>query len=102
MNVLKDSGTEIIFEAISEKPAKIQMARWFFLDWKCTVNGTPDNVIINKFGSFDISIPAGFNKIILHLFPPLLRRVCIWVSLLSLATWCIILSLSTLKRKFLH
>ena len=102
MKVLKDSGTEIIFESISQKPAKIQMARWFFLDWKCTVNGTPDNVIINKFGSFDISIPAGFNKIILHLFPPLLRRVCIWVSLLSLATWCIILSLSTLKRKFLH
>jgi hypothetical protein len=103
MNVLKDSGTEIILEAISQTPAKIQMARWFFLDWKCTVNGTPENVKMNKFGSFDISIPAGFNKIILHLFPPLLRRVCIWVSLLSLVTWLIILSLSIFnKRKFLH
>ena len=102
INVLKDSGTEIIIETVSNTPAKLQMARWFFLDWKCTINGAPYDVKINKFGSFDISIPGGFNKIILHLFPPLLRRVCNWVSLMGLATGCIIFSLPTLTRKFLR
>jgi hypothetical protein len=97
INILKNSGTHIVLESISQTPVKLQMARWFFLDWKCTVNGAPYDVKKNKFGSFDISIPAGFNKIILHLLPPLLRRVCIWVSLMSIMTWCIVLLLSILK-----
>ena len=102
INVLKDSGTEIILETVSETPARLQMARWFFLGWECTVNGVPHNVKLNKFGSFDISIPTGFNKIILHLFPPLLRRVCVWISLMSLAIVFIILSLPTTKVKSLQ
>jgi hypothetical protein len=98
MKVVKDSGTNITLETSSDSPARLQLARWFFPGWKCTVNGELRDVEINKLGSFDISIPAGFNQIILQLGPPLLRRVSSWVSLASLTVWCIIMLISTIRH----
>ena len=99
IKVLKNSGTYISIETSAESSARLQLARWYFPGWECTINGVSHNVEINKFGSIDISMPAGFNQIILQLKPPVLRRACLWISLVSLSVWCVILLLSTIKQK---
>jgi hypothetical protein len=87
LKILKDSGTNIYLETDASGPTSLELARWFFPEWKCAVNGEACKLGLNKTGSLDVSIPPGSNRIVLELFPPALRRLAVWVSLASLAAW---------------
>lgn len=89
VKILKNTGTLIELETQGNLSANLEIARWFFPDWICIVNGQLHPIKKNTLGSFDISIPSGTNLISLKLMPPLLRRVLCWVSLGSLTLWCI-------------
>jgi hypothetical protein len=55
------------------------------------VNGKRQDVEANQLGSLNISVPAGFNHIIVQLDPPFLRRISFWISLASFTGWCLIM-----------
>ena len=102
VKVIKNTGTNIILETHNTRPTRLQLARWFFPDWSCTVNGDEHTIQLNQFGTFDISIPAGFNQIVLQLQPPLLRRVTSCISIVNFTVWCIILILLTIRHFRIH
>jgi hypothetical protein len=87
VKVLENEGTKIIVETNAAKPGTLQLARWFFPGWTCTVNGKAGQVEMNGSGAIDIPVPAGLNRIVLELHPPLIRRIGLWVSLASLTVW---------------
>ena len=87
VEVIKDSGTEILLAANSSSPARLSIARWFFPDWECKVGSIPCKVEKNEAGAVEISIPSGDNRIELRLKPPRARRVTLWASLFCLVVW---------------
>jgi hypothetical protein len=80
-----DKGTKIVLDVETEQSSRLRMARWAFPGWELELNGMPAEVLTNESGSIDISVPAGKSTVILELKPPLLRRVCLWISMASLA-----------------
>jgi hypothetical protein len=82
---LSEKGTKIVLNVETERPSRLRLARWAFPGWELEVNGMPAEVLTNKFGSMDISVPAGKSTVTLELSPPLIRQVCTWISLASLA-----------------
>ena len=98
IKVLKNSGTYISLATNAKDSGKLQMARWYFPGWECTINSESQSVGTNKSGSINISISSGFNQITLQLKAPLLRRACVWISLVSLSIWCGILVLPAIKQ----
>jgi uncharacterized membrane protein len=86
-----DQGTKIILDVEAEQPSRLRLARWAFPGWQLALNGRSDEVLTNEFGSIDISVPAGKTTVVLELRPPLLRRVCVWISMASLALLIMIL-----------
>ncbi|MFZ2168111.1 MAG: 6-pyruvoyl-tetrahydropterin synthase-related protein [Methylococcaceae bacterium] len=88
--IIKESGTEIILETNSSNPVQLELKRWFFPDWKCSINGREQPVNISNNGLISIKIPAGQNRISLKLYPPLLRRIFTWISLSSLIVWILL------------
>jgi hypothetical protein len=87
VKVVEDTGTKIILETEAGTPFRLQLARWNFPGWTCRINGKAHQLESNRVGSIDVSVPAGFNRIVLELHPPLLRRITVWVSLASLIAW---------------
>jgi hypothetical protein len=87
IEVLKNSGTEILLTTSSSSPARLTFARWYFPVWECNVNSVPCKVEKNEAGAVDISIPSGDNRIELNLKPPHARRITSWVSFFCLVLW---------------
>lgn len=85
--IIKETGTEIILESRASQPTPIELKRWFFPDWKSTINGLDHSVGMSENGLVSVQIPPGHNKIILKLHPPFLRRVLVWISLAAFIVW---------------
>ena len=98
VKVVEDTGTKVILETNTEIPARLQLGRWFFPGWTCTLNGEVHELQSTSIGSLELSVPASLNRIVLELRPPLLRRMTLWVSLVSLGGWFVMLLL-TLRKK---
>jgi len=98
VKVLKDTGTKIILETNSPRPARLELKRWFFPGWRCTVNGKPHGLESNAMGSIDVLVPAGVSQIALELHPPLLRQVTLGLSLTSLLVWFCMLTVALRKK----
>lgn len=89
VTVVKETGIEIILEVDALKPVQLELKRWFFPGWECTINNTAQQVGMSHKGLVAIQIPAGHSKVQIKLNPPLLRQVFNWVSLTALIIWFI-------------
>jgi hypothetical protein len=87
IDVLKNSGTEILLTTRSPSSAWISFARWFFPVWECNVNSLPYKLEKSEVGAVNVSVPPGVNSIALSLKPLPARRITCWISLLCLAIW---------------
>ena len=87
IEILKNSGTEILLTTRSPSSARLSFARWFFPVWECNVNSLPHRVEKSEVGAVDVSVPPGVNIIELSLKPLSARRITSWISLLCLAIW---------------
>jgi uncharacterized membrane protein len=91
LKVLEETGTKIILETRDQVPARLELARWAFPGWTCWINGAAHELRSNSIGALEVSVPAGLNRIVLELRPPLLRRISVWISLASLVAWAVML-----------
>lgn len=83
--MIKDTATDISFRA--DGPATIVVSRWFFPGWACTINDAPCTLTNSAQGTCEISLPAGQHTVSLKLHPPLMRRIAVGISILSLLIW---------------
>lgn len=97
--IIKESGTEIILETNISKPIQLELKRWFFPGWKCTINGKVQPVNMSKNGLVAIQVPSGHNRASLKLHPPLLRQIFTWISFTALIIWIILVIKSCYRGK---
>lgn len=89
INIIKDTGTELNIEINALVPTHMELKRWFFIGWQCTVNGRNQNIEKSSNGLLSIKIPSGYSQIKLKLEPPPLRRLLGWIGLMCLTIWIV-------------
>ncbi|MGR9086431.1 MAG: hypothetical protein ACU841_05070 [Gammaproteobacteria bacterium] len=99
VSVLDESGTGIVLEATAALPVRIELKRWFFPDWKATVNGMEHPVAVSDNGLLSVDIPPGHSRISLKLHPPILRRVGVRISLVAVLLWTMLMTYSVWRTR---
>ena len=85
--VRANGKTEIELKIKTAESTRVRIARWFFQGWRCIINESVQEIQPNKYGSIDIPIPTGRNKITLEMRPPRVRVICLWFSLVGLVVF---------------
>ena len=89
-----DRGTRIELATHSTEPVRLRLARWAFPGWRVEVNGAPADWTPSRWGTLELSVPAGDAVVTAELEPALLRRVALALSGVALAAWLVGLALA--------
>jgi hypothetical protein len=84
VEVLEEGPTSIRLRVEAPRAATLRLARWAFPGWELQVDGVPQPVEPNPFGSIDALLPSGTSELVLRYRPPPLRNAGTLVSLLAL------------------
>jgi hypothetical protein len=86
-HVLEQRGSRIQLRLDAPEATQIVFGRWFFPGWTLRVDGRPREISADSLGAIRAELPQGPSEVELRYRPPLLRRVGLVLSVLSLAVW---------------
>jgi hypothetical protein len=90
LTLLRDRGTHCLLHVESERPVRLELARWAFPGWRARLEGRPVPLAPGPFGSIELAIPAGSSRLELDYRSPLVRRVTVAISAVAIAVWLVL------------
>jgi hypothetical protein len=87
IDVQRDDPTRGVIRVGTDRPARIEVARWNFPGWRVLVNGEHADATTNRYGSIDVGLPAGGGTVEVAYRPPAVRRISLGISVTALFAW---------------